>query len=229
MSEIQHVPPPSRYIPAREEWLKGWCGPVLVDIDGALVPGALIGPDTRPEAERAGPWTVYPCDDDWPDLHDAYKLARSCPTDSIRLDPRRPEVRDMLARALNLPESHRVGEWAVALCWFAGHAGRAVADVLSTYVPSDMLVGGKPQLYTRRSASTLLSVLVAADGWSISRNGVHVWNRADYIARGPETGLAGKLAADLAALNADCALVTPTGLLLPPLAPGEAPILWSDE
>lgn len=208
------IPPPSLYVPAPEEWLVDHVVPIRWRAVGD-------GP------WRFGVWGPVGASSETPawgivtsiDGHDrSYEKA---------LDPTRPEVRHLIADRLGLGPEYRSGPYAVPLAWWAGTTGRRLVDVLGVYVPSDMLVGGRPQLYTRRSASTLLSVLVAADGWSISRNGVHVWDRADCVARGPETGDAGKLAADAAALAHDFALVIDGGLLLPPLAPGGAPILWS--
>lgn len=169
MSEIQHVHAPSRYIPAREDWLKGWCGPVEW-LDTFRVP--------------EGRWVCS--------AYGAGGMANGAPAERIRLDPRRPEVRDMLARALGLPMFVRSGPYAIPCAWWCGATGRALTAVCrvapNLYIGADMVVieaGAAPRF-----------------GFDTSRDRV---------------------------LGADCALVTPTGLLLPPLAPGGAPILWSDD
>lgn len=105
------------YLPAKAEWLDGWCGPVLGP-DG--VPGAITGPDHRPEDERYGPYNVAAADLYGWEFGDT----RSCKADELLLDVHRPEVRDHLVR-LGCPEWARDVPAAV-WCW---GMGVEVADV----------------------------------------------------------------------------------------------------
>ena len=204
---LARATPLGPYVPATEAMLDGWVGPVLVDIDGALVPGSLIAPDTRPEAERAGPWTVYPRDDDWPDLHDAYKLARSCRTEDIRLDTRRPEVRWRLVDLGLLPHALRDHPGAAV----AAGMGVRPGPILPEWEP-----GGDPMRpWTRTPDPWLCPAYAEAlhGGWRLVLGDARSLR---YIAAsGPETGPAARLAADLAALRLGCVLEEPDGYLIP--------------
>jgi len=192
------TPPPSRYIPARPEWLEGWCGPVEW-LDTFRDPN--------------GKWTRR--------AYGAGGMANGAPADRVRLEPSRPEVRDLLCRRLSLPDSHRIGEWAIPLAWWAGRSERAVRCVLPVWACVEKHPM-KPWTRTGR--------LTSPDWIEVFATGWHLVLADRYAARGPETGDAGKLAADTAALAHDCALLTSDGaILLPPLVAGGRPILWSSD
>jgi hypothetical protein len=115
------TPPPSRHIPARPEWLEGWCGPVE--------------------------WLDFLRSDYGTWVRSAYGaggMANGAPTDRVRLDPSRPEVRDLLCRQLNLSGMHRDGPYAVPCAWWAGTTGRGVIAVCriatNLYIGGDMVV-----------------------------------------------------------------------------------------
>ena len=205
---LARATPLGPYVPATEAMLRGWCGPVLVDIDGALIPGSLIAPDMRPEAERAGPWTVYPRDDEWPDLHDAYKLARSCRTQDIRLDTRREEVRDRLCRLGLLPHALR------------DHPGAAVAAGMGLVVVHERVLlpycedGDLGHHCRHTHAFGRLNAYIRA--MPAQGSSGFAWGVGFLDAAGSESTVeSAELAADLAALRLGCVLEEPDGYLIP--------------
>lgn len=130
-----------------------------------------------------------------------------------------------------LPTTHggRVEAWDGLTAWdvsaivvsrSVGRVARGlgpIADVLSGWCGSGQMVGGECQVQIRCSERFPMRAVVAPDGWCLTRNGKTAWTEATYVARGPETGDAGKLAADRAAIAEGCALLCDGGVCCPEL------------
>jgi len=81
--------------------------PVVLDFDGKLVLGVIVGTDDRPENQRVGPWLVATVED-WPDFPlEVEDMTRSCSEAELSLDltheTGRAHARKWLARRFNLP------------------------------------------------------------------------------------------------------------------------------
>ena len=170
--------PLSPVVPAREEWLEHWVGPVLVHRHHPDVP--------------AGFWDDGAYIGGWADSG----LVRTRDQERMRLNLRRPEVRDRLVRC-GAPEWCR-DSVAGMLAWVVG--GKASGLGMSwVHAPVDTLwTWRRPE--PRRVAPI---VSVGSHGWSVFSLG------------GPETGPEGRTCADLAALRAGCVLTEPNGWYIP--------------
>lgn len=177
------IPPHSRYVPAREEWLEDWIGPAL--FLGSNGPRCVAV--VRSKLQATGVHRTFFRRTEG----DGWELVYYADTSLILLDPTRPEVRHLLCDRLDLPDSHRSGEWSVPLAWWAGRAGRTIARIWTKGEQID--IGGPCWRYMTDDAFTVSS-------------------------------------SDDQIIGTSCALViSPTSILLPPLTPGSAPILWSTD
>lgn len=193
------------YLPAREEWLKGWTGVVIRLTE--------MGEDSDPRAGDIGYTTGRTSDRGELVETAAWQSGsrRRWPAISwLGIDPRRPEVRDRLVRcgapawARDIPAALWVWamtgkvprfvlrEWDEAWSprvdrWSAGPVNGAC---LSTMVPD-----------ARLELEDWL-------GWKFRAP-------ADAPQSGPETGAIGRAHADLAALRARCILIEPDGCYVP--------------
>ena len=136
--------PLSPVVPAREEWLKDWIGPVVYDD----APAALMGPDND---YPGGQWCLSR-PDGWEVMNDT-TWCLCAEAGHIRLDLRRPEVRDRLVRC-GAPAMCRE-DVARAMAWVLTGVG---AIMLFLPVASDeealsWLVGG--------------TIVPCDDGWYI--------------------------------------------------------------
>lgn len=175
--------PLSPVVPAREAWLKDWIGPVLAPAgaeNGDYIESAIVGTD-------GGRAYWYCIEADRFDFGDG---------EDLRLDLRRPEVRDRLVRC-------GAPEWcqdnvAGMLGWVIG--GKASGLGRSwVHVPVDTLwTWRRPE---PRRVGPIVSV--GSHGWSV------------FSLRGPETGPEGRTCADLAALRAGCVLEETDGWYIP--------------
>lgn len=149
-------------------------------------------------------------------------MANGAALERIRLDTSRPEVIDRIARVYSLPDWQRASGWAPALTWFRAMSGRPVRQVDTSQWRRDFRESDRDS----RGHGDAPSRWVDARGW---RCCVRPPFGEDF--RGPETGDAGKAAADLAALAHDCALIDVVDgrevLTLPPLVAGGEPLQWS--
>lgn len=173
------------YVPARVEWLEGWCGPANVRevndwFDGVVVGGgasahlARVHRDGRPG--RGTPSTAL------------YDIA-----ENVRLDLRRPEVQDHLVRC-------GAPEWArklPAALWVWATSGKVPLVLREWTKGARKDVRGSSYDYTICNEQGWL-VYVGGDG-----------------NEGPETGPEGMACADLANLRAGCVLAEPDGWLVP--------------
>lgn len=178
---------------------------------------------------------------DAPDPNTTWRVANL--TDGVPADLYGDETRDMRLDWFSPLAIYAALHWLADrghLClWMlpATHGGRVEAwDELSAWEVSAIVVARS----VRRVAAGMGPVISLRDPWCCWDNGV--WMRCvgahkpgyerTFMGvrednegrpgwwygqeRGPETGDAGMLAADLAALAAGCALLVPGGLLLPP-------------
>ena len=181
------------YLPAREEWLRGWAGSVMwrvspnTDVlETAIATGFVF--NGRAELRLTNGTTMQQ-------------------PDRIRLDVHRPEIRDHLVR-LGCPEWARDVPAAV-WGWGMGVDVKAALGGWFTH----------PWDPTRKRQTIACDHLhmhwpfVDADGWRLptfpgGRPGPH-------RASGPETGDEGRACADLAAIHAGCILRVEGGWLVP--------------
>lgn len=187
----------SPYIPARPEWLEGWCGPAVASVDGVDWDASLVavfggGVNCAVHTSHGGTLHSFL----WPD---------------IRLDLTRPEVRDLLIR-------RGAPAWArdiPAALWVWATAG----SVLSVDRWKWLQDFREPGWFSRGRGDVPLRVVTPSGWWcSTSPLGTR--------AAGPETGDAGREAADRAALAHGCILTEPGGYIVPtPTGPG----WWPEE
>lgn len=169
------------YVPAREEWLRGVVVPAVTDTGRAAVVFGLDG--------GRGYW--FDIDGYASDFGDA---------ESLRLDLRRPEVRDLLIRR-GAPAWAR--ELSVALWVWASIGG--TVHVCRPW-GEDF-----PGMWWRHPAvhGTYTTIHGSPTGWAGAEMS------PGRLTQGPETGPEGRAFADLAALSRGCILEEAGGWLLP--------------
>lgn len=178
------------YVPAKDEWLKGWTGPAEEQYMPipiiAWTPIALLG---RRHGYRH-------------DHHLAHGLGieRGVRAENIRLDTRRQEVRHLLCDLGVAPEWARGS--AVA-CWCAG-----VGVAPEIVFPAWALMDRRSKPWERTMGQPGVIVGVYRFGWVVKVGG-------RVVAKGPETGDLGRACADVAALRARCILTEPDGYYVP--------------
>lgn len=180
------------YLPAREEWLRGWAGSVMwrvspnTDVlETAIATGFVF--NGRAELRLTSGTTMQR-------------------PDRIRLDTRLPEVRDHLVR-LGCPE------WArdVPAAGLAWGMGVSVVRALLAWQP---LNGSPDNAHYRPTTNNEWAATVGPEGWCLDLP------RPARRMRGPETGDEGRARADLVALRAGCILRVEGGWLVPLLGGG---------
>ena len=157
----------------------------------------------------------------------AYNLA--C---NVRLDTRRREVQHLLCDHYRLPDWQRSSPRADALAWFAGVTGRKVRAIESA--PRDVNArsalrnfAGRSLWWTATDADRdyFIASYMPKDhvgwGWYVG----HAISSSVTVF-GMETGAVASEAINRAALADAVALLTPAGLLLPPVVVGGEPVLW---
>lgn len=185
------------FLPAREEWLAGWAGPLLADIEH-------YGMNVHAVQTRTG---------DFNGFHEVHfrhggvcmdaEVALSC----IRLDVRRPEVRDHLVR-LGCPAWARdvpAAVWA----WGMGVRPAALLGQWDTDPPTHGFHCRKPLLNTRVPGGYLLRHEAfdgnVVNGECTGFSALHPsWATCGLSGRAPLHDC--RPAADLAALRAGCIL-----------------------
>lgn len=191
------------YLPAKVEWLDGWCGPLTADVEHYGVGLSCIQAPGR-HGPMMGLFEVH-------FRFGGIVMDAEVPLSTIRLDTRIPAVRDHLVR-LGCPEWARDVPAAV-WCWGMG------VEVRDALEPSkhpgrhgyrygrEYLIEVGDDLYVSRHNYR--------KGW---RLGLPVHARpfgVRDLAEGPETGDEGRACADVAALNAGCILRVEGGWLVP--------------
>lgn len=204
------------FVSATEVPLLGWTGPV-----------EWLDTFRNPESV----WRVS--------AYGAGGMANGTDPARVRLDTRRREVQHLLCDRLALPEWVCGSEWCAALVWWAGVAGRPLSDVLGVWRlvteanPDTGATWIRQRLYDPRNQGGGLWACELVQPWRAwAWENSCVYDHATGLwRRGPETGDAGKAAADAAALAHDCALLNIVDgrlvLTLPPLVAGGGPIVWT--
>jgi hypothetical protein len=182
-------------MPATAADLDGWVGPVVYEGEGAT----LIGPDND---YPVGLWCLSR-PQGW-EVMSGTMWCYYVETEHLALDTTRPEVIDRLMRVYALPEWQRAYPGVVACSVARARAG--LYRVFTLRTPWVLLDNGR---WVRPTD--------IADGYIAVIPGKG-WRALDTA--GPETGAAGKLAADTAALARGCALDNGDHLLLP-YGPGD--------
>ena len=188
---LARATPLGPYVPATKAMLTGWCGPCEVRGLSATV--------------------CYATEDRYRvDVH----VRRSCLVrlSDIRLDCRRPEVRWRLVDLGLLPVALRdhpgaavaagmgVKPWTALAPWRSDRSRVALTDVDTS---AEMWIGDRAVEWF----AEMHAVNSRCYGWRIYLCGGQQ--------SGPETGEAGRRAADLAALRLGCVLEEPDGYLIP--------------
>ena len=202
---MSQYPDAPRHIPATPALLEGWVGPGLRQTDqGDWTPCAILGPSRSPD------YVVV--------SHFGYQPAARI--DRLRLDARRPEVRDRVVRALDLPAWMRDTPGGLDVWQAAGLIACAAAGMVPRGLDTSRWGDDfrEPEWETRGSGVGFVPLrIVRASGWSCE-------DTPATKVRGPETGDAGRLAADTAALANGCALMLDADSMLIPWPGG--PRVW---
>lgn len=176
------------YVPATEALLAGWVGPINIAREAGDPPSAyLCGVWLSNAAEIIGERIGYGVSDDF----------GNSDYTRIRLDLRRPEVRDLLVR-------RGAPAWA-----------RDIPAALWVWAAVGYLPDALCQWY--RSAQMMRKGLRDDDYWLVHAltDGWKVYALHGLEASGPETGPEGMACADVAALRAGCVLEESDGWLVP--------------
>lgn len=198
--------PVSPYVPARAEWLEGWCGPIIASVD-------LYGDILHAVQLRTGEMLGLH------EIHFRYGgvvMDADVPLSAIRLDLRRREVRHLLV-------DHGCPAWArdVPAAVWAWASGVEIRELLDPWIPPPWS-DGFVHLRSRHGAEPTVNAGAVVDdrcdpgdepGWCLQpRGGVF---RRTALTSGPETGADGRACADLAALRAGCVLEEADGWYVP--------------
>lgn len=188
-------PDAPRYITDPGDMLDGWTGPVDV----------YIGPDSG--------WIRAAVLDGEP----VFALHAGLP---LRLDPYRPEVRDLVIRRRSLPAWVRgLPEWKAAGVVALGVAGGVVVSLLGPWRPPGWSDITRIRVYATDTDGYVAQIVGPGldneqDGWMIQPPRGRVFSLND-VPHGPETGPAGQSAADAQSLAANCILDNGDHLILP--------------
>lgn len=193
--ETARATPLGPYVPATKVMLLGWCGPIEY----------LCRPlDTHPNDSLEG-WEETTILGGWIRHPDRGTNFRSEDPSRVRLDTRRHEVCDRLVRLDLLPHALRDHPGAAV----AAGLGVGVSCALPPWCPVD-----HPAAPWERGATWQPHIAYA----EVFRGGWHILIGGQYAARGASDevpGLAGRLAADLAALRLGCVLEEVDGWYVP--------------
>lgn len=211
-----NYPEAPRYIPATGDLLTGWYGPVVlaagVFVSTPASQAVLLGPDVS----YPGQWLLSR-PEGWEVMNDT-TWCLSAETADLLFDPMLPEVRDHLVRRLNLPAWMRDG-MGLEPRQSAGLIACAAAGVTPALLLTEWHRWGRAEQARHVWAVDLQHRAVcwlnwSGAGWCFNPTWQGVLLEA--VAIGPETGDAGKLAADTAALAHGVALMDgPDTLVLP--------------
>jgi len=190
------------YLPARREWLDGWCGPLTADVEHYGVGLSCIQAPGR-HGPMMGLFEVH-------FRFGGIVMDAEVPLSTIRLDTRIPAVRDHLVR-LGCPEWARDVPAAV---WAWGTNGKAPRMVLGAW--DDAWAPRMDRWSTSPVNGVCASTMIpdraeALEDWA----GWMFRLPANSPSSGPETGDEGRACADVAALNAGCILRVEGGWLVP--------------
>lgn len=214
---VVEYPDAARYIPATDAVLER----------GTLVFVAKRGPWPREDQLRHGSAAIY--------MYAAHAAGRlvvvhadaehacSVHADDVFLDPAQASVRDHLIRRLDLPAWMRDTDGGLEVWRSAGLVACSATRVGAAKSP----VGSIPQDWVD-GAETIEGSSYRPPGWgddvrTMTWVGSRGWN-VGRIARGRETGAAGKAAADAALLAYGCALMLDADTLVLPYPDG--PRVW---